>query len=207
MWKEVATSTCSIALIAVAAVPGFAQSDERFAQSDNHARLEARHLSLPATATRVMRVYERTEPAGRFWLEPPANLTFPEMYRELIETMMQRSPTFRRQCLRVARAQGLRVHLRSAYPANYSTPRARTDIVRTGHGGMVATVTLQRVDALPELIAHELEHVIEQIDGVDLRLQSLRPGTGVRDCGDGSFETIRAERIGAMVAQETRDRR
>jgi hypothetical protein len=67
-------------------------------------------------------------------------------------------------------------------------------------------VEIRVLDHLAELIAHEIEHVIEQIDGVDLRVQSLLPGTGVRSCMDGSFETVRAVRVGRRVAQETRTR-
>jgi len=56
------------------------------------------------------------------------------------------------------------------------------------------------------LIAHEIEHVIERLDGVDLRARAALPGTGVRLCdgGDDAFETIRARRAGLAVAEEVR---
>jgi hypothetical protein len=200
MRKITASIACSIALTVVAAVPGFAQSDDRV-------RLEARHLPSTVYASPVMRVYDHSVADAGSAYEVPANLSFPPMLRELIESMLQRSPTFRRQCRRLAHAIGVRVQLRTTFPAIHSSARARTDIIRSGHGGLLATVLIQRLEALTELIAHELEHVIEQIDGVDLLAQSNLPGTGVRTCVDGTFETIRAERIGTLVALEMRDHR
>lgn len=61
------------------------------------------------------------------------------------------------------------------------------------------------LDDQVELIAHEIEHVIEQLDGVDLRVRATLPASGVRsrDHGD-EFETTRAIRVGRMVAAEVR---
>ena len=58
-----------------------------------------------------------------------------------------------------------------------------------------------------ELLAHELEHVIEQLDGIDLAAKAAVANSGVRSCTDGTFETSRAVRIGTVVALEARDRR
>jgi hypothetical protein len=65
-------------------------------------------------------------------------------------------------------------------------------------------VQIQPLEDIPELIAHELEHIIEQLDGVELDVQATLPGTGVRACVDGSFETIRATRVGTMVSRQLR---
>ncbi|MGH7465456.1 MAG: hypothetical protein ACREK1_09795 [Longimicrobiales bacterium] len=151
-----------------------------------------------------MRLYEQTQVADRPRVELPANLIIPDLYRETIETMLHRSPAFRRQCLRLANAPHVTVRLRNLYYNERTASRALTRIVRTSAGGLDATVQIQPLEHLPELIAHELEHVIEQIDGVDLLAHSSLPGTGVRTQDDGSFETIRARRVGALVARETR---
>lgn len=55
-----------------------------------------------------------------------------------------------------------------------------------------------------ELIAHEIEHIIEQLDGIDLGARATLPATGVRRCADGAFETMRAIRTGLAVAGEMR---
>ena len=51
-----------------------------------------------------------------------------------------------------------------------------------------------------ELIAHELEHVIEQLDGVDLEVH-VRTGMAWKR-EDGAFETRRATEVGKRVARE-----
>jgi hypothetical protein len=55
-----------------------------------------------------------------------------------------------------------------------------------------------------ELLAHELEHIIEQLDGIDLAAKAAVARSGVRECVDGSFETSRAVRVGTLVALEAR---
>jgi hypothetical protein len=61
------------------------------------------------------------------------------------------------------------------------------------------------LDDQVELIAHELEHVIEQLDGVDLHARATLPETGVRSLDeDAGFETIRAVRAGRAASEEVR---
>jgi hypothetical protein len=151
-----------------------------------------------------MRPYRHTPAVEQPLTALPPNLIFPEIYGATIEAMLLRSPAFRRQCLRLANAPHVTVRLRNLYYNERTTSRAQTRIVRTSEGGLDATVLIQPLEDLAELIAHELEHIIEQIDGVDLQTQSALPGTGVRTQTDGSFETIRAARIGVLVARQTR---
>ncbi len=55
---------------------------------------------------------------------------------------------------------------------------------------------------MPELVAHEIEHILEQLDGVDLKTQA---GSGaVWKSDDGAFETRRAIEAGKRVAREIR---
>jgi hypothetical protein len=187
-------------MIVVAAVPGFAQSNTVSRSNTGSALIAMRTPS-------VVRVYESERAATTPRARLPLNLTFPDGYRELIESMLERSPTFRRQCLRIANASGLTITIRTLHPYAAGTARARTDIVRADGGRMIATVFIGPLHDVAELIGHELEHIIEQIDGVDLRVRSAVPGTGVHVCVDGSFETIRAVRTGVLVARETRARR
>jgi hypothetical protein len=56
---------------------------------------------------------------------------------------------------------------------------------------------------LAELLAHELEHVTELIDGIDFRALAAAPGAAiVRDRSSGSFESDRARRAGILAAAE-----
>jgi hypothetical protein len=53
-----------------------------------------------------------------------------------------------------------------------------------------------------EIIGHEFEHAIEQIEGVDLRALASTRGSCVYRHADGSFETKRARQAGLAVARE-----
>ena len=58
--------------------------------------------------------------------------------------------------------------------------------------------------AAAELIAHEFEHIIEQLDGVDLAIMSRLRSTGVKRVGEvDAFETRRAIVTGLRVARES----
>ena len=52
-----------------------------------------------------------------------------------------------------------------------------------------------------EYIAHELEHVLEAVDGTDLPRLSRQRVDGVINLG-GSYETARAQSVGRLVARE-----
>jgi hypothetical protein len=137
-------------------------------------------------------------------LQPPANLSFTSRYRAAIEKMLQRSQMFRRQCVRIANAPHATVVIRNLQVPAFDGPRARTSMTWLEDGRLIATVEIRPLDNVVELLAHELEHVIEQLDGVDLPVRAALSSTGVHACDDGSFETIRAVRVGQIVARETR---
>lgn len=175
----------------VLAVPAFAQSD----------RLNAARLST----TDVVRVYVPADERSAWSVTLPANLEIADMYRSHVESMLRRSPTFRRQCRRLANAPGLTVVLRQFLMRPPDRVRAQTSFGTDRDGRLLAIVDLRALENHVELIAHEIEHVIEQLDGVDLRARASLPGTGVRLCeGGGAFETIRATRAGLAVAEEVR---
>lgn len=130
----------------------------------------------------------------------------PTPIRRVIDEMHRKSATFRRQCLRLAAAQ--RVHISMHLDPRLSTSswRARTAINRRDGQVVSARVLLPMSLQAVELIAHELEHILEQIDGVDLQ-RHVDAGAVWKD-SEGSFESARAIAIGRRVAQEVEaDRR
>jgi len=136
----------------------------------------------------------------------PSNLIASPIYREVLESMIHGSPTFRRQCLRIAGEPRLTIRLEPT-PASWTRgARANTRIVRQPRGLMSATIDIGRFGNEVELIAHELEHIIEQLDEVDLPSRAALPDTGVHalDAGGVAFETARAVRVGVTVAREVR---
>jgi hypothetical protein len=117
--------------------------------------------------------------------------------------MWQSSPTFRRQCARIGQAQAeLDVEVRDQPTSRMSGVRAWTDIEARGRHGHTAIVYLkvEYQQQVVELIGHEMEHLLEWLDGVNLASGSH--GHAVKDAGDGAFETVRATRVGRQVALE-----
>jgi hypothetical protein len=139
----------------------------------------------------------------------PSNLIASGTYREVLESMIHGSATFRRQCLRIAAESRLSIRLEPSTTSWTHGARAMTHIARQPFGVMSATIGISPLENQVELIAHELEHIIEQLDDVDLASQAALPDTGVHalEAGGTAFETARAVRVGLTVAQEVRDGR
>jgi hypothetical protein len=191
-----AESVAFLTSFAVLFVSGVPQTDSS----------DATPLRSSATAVRT---YVAAEYAALESVELPANFSVHAFYLPLVQSMLRQSPTFRRQCLRIASAGRLTVVLQSDPPRHDCRVRAWTRILRAPHGRLLAIVQVGEPGRAVELIAHELEHVIEQLDGIDLRSKARLASTGVRacDCGDsGAFETDRASSIGLNVAREIRER-
>ena len=187
-------SAVAISVVAIVLpVSGFAQTDNR------------PQFMLARSSETVVRPYvAEHSPSHEIAMLPP-NLIVAEIYRPIVEVMRVRSPTFRRQCARIASATRLLVVVESAPPPPPQHPLALTRIARYEYGGMHATVRVSVSSRAPELIAHELEHVLEQLDGIDLAAKARLASSGVRacDCGDiAAFETTRAVITGLRVARE-----
>jgi hypothetical protein len=130
----------------------------------------------------------------------PANLTFPGDLEPAIARVYDRSPTFRAQCGRIAAADHARIDVRID-PRIPSRCRAFS-VVNRRKGKIVAEVHLPPSSDHTELLAHELEHVIEQIEGLNLRRLSRVKGSGVRETERDLFETDRAQIAGRVVMME-----
>jgi hypothetical protein len=124
------------------------------------------------------------------------------MYRSLVDSMFQQSPTFRRQCRRIANTSDLVVTLRAVPGQPAGRVRARTRIAWEDDQ-LHAAIEVLTLDGHAELIAHELEHVIEQLDGINLRSRVVRSGVQMSDT-EPAYETKRAVRVGLAVAEEMR---
>ena len=123
------------------------------------------------------------------------------MFRPFLDKMWQSSPTFRGQWRRLAAGTGVRLSvLVEDLPRPAPSYKARTLLSHQDGAMMSAQVYLKPTLDAPEFIAHELEHILEQLDGVDLQAQA---GNGVVwKAGDGAFETRRAIEAGRRVARE-----
>ena len=135
----------------------------------------------------------------------PDTLTMPPDIRQLAEAMWERSPTFRRQCARLRAAPQLSVTIHRGIPPPGTHTAAQTTFTRHDGIPVGADVWIGSSGNTVELIAHEIEHIIEQLDQVDLASVQTRRDAGVSR-GHGSdadhFETDRAIAIGRLVASE-----
>lgn len=131
---------------------------------------------------------------------PPTNLSG-GAFQPLVEQIWRASPAFRQQCARLAAASGLRVTVRAELLQKRSDIRAFTSIIRDNASLTKAEINLLVPADAVELIAHEIEHVIEQLDGVEPR----RDACGRHRSPTGMYETCRAIEAGRRVAREVRD--
>ena len=135
----------------------------------------------------------------------PCNLVVPAAIRPVLRMMWERSPTFRLQCARIGAESRLVVELYTATSLAQSGGRAASRITRDPAGRLDAHVYLAihiPPVKLVELIAHELEHIVEQLDGVELDRIARRAPATVWQSWQGTFETARAVRIGQRVAAD-----
>jgi hypothetical protein len=136
-------------------------------------------------------------------LAAPANLVVSQMFRPLVESMLRDSPTFRRQCLRISGAPNLTVRLEIRGAPSRKDVRATTKLTQHGSGRVSALIEIGVRHDVEELIAHEFEHVIEQLDGIDLAAHAKRRHSGVTSLHAADvYETTRAKRAGLKVVSE-----
>ena len=139
-------------------------------------------------------------PASAQVIEVPPNLVAPDVVRPLLTRMWRSSMTFRRQCARLAEHPEVTIQISLDPRTTHGHARSR---VHRGEAGLDASVQIEMRDPARyvEYLAHELEHVLEQIDGVD-RVQLARQHVdGVVNAG-GVYETARARWVGRAVAHE-----
>ena len=131
----------------------------------------------------------------------PANIQVSPLLAAAVELSLSQSETLRRQCGAIAGTDSVRVVI---VPPR--TPligcRARATIGRHAFGALRAIIELPMPALDVELLAHELEHVLEQIEGVDLSALARAGAPGVREVTEGVFETERARASGRRAARE-----
>jgi hypothetical protein len=132
----------------------------------------------------------------------PPNLILSRHAKPLVEKVWRHSPTFRLQCERIAQAQWLRVKLIFA-PKTSAPGKYRALTVINKRSGL-ARVEIYTPNDYVELIGHEFEHVLEQIEGLDLASLAEEKGGQTFRHADGAFETARALRAGCQVKAEYR---
>lgn len=128
----------------------------------------------------------------------PCRLVVKPTLLGVIEAGWARSPTLRAQCEALAAARAV-VTLEWGPPPD-SQARARAHLDRRD-GVVVARIIVPPCPETLELVAHELQHVIELANGLDFEAESTRSGSGVWRAAWG-FETQAAIEAGRRVGRE-----
>jgi hypothetical protein len=133
----------------------------------------------------------------------PDSIRLSDGLQPMVRWALEHSPSFRQQCRALAAAPALRATVRVVYRRPGLTSRALTSFRQQGAGALDADIEIRSAPDLTELLAHEFEHLIEQLDGVDLT--ALARKGEARRLSDGAFETDRAIAAGHEVAGEVVD--
>jgi hypothetical protein len=128
----------------------------------------------------------------------PANIAAAAMQPQIL-ALAQRSASFRQQCQRIGRTRVLRITVQLTSTIE-GRARGQTVIHRYEAGGLRAEVFLQFGADYAELLAHEFEHILEQVDGVVLS-DEIGSGRAWRT-ESGAYETRRAISAGVRVRGE-----
>jgi hypothetical protein len=135
-----------------------------------------------------------------------ATLRIAPSLRPLVADLCRRAPSFRRQVTRLAAARDfvITVDLKPMPPT--VSWRAHTSMTRVDGHLRSADVAIRPGSPylVAELLGHEFEHILEQLDGVDLQRWVGRSGVyRVGSGGDSApIETARAQEVGRLVARE-----
>jgi hypothetical protein len=141
-WNRSIILTALMSVCGVQFVSGFAQMNTDDERDDR-------------SSQSVVRVYVAAESAAFDDLERATNLTIAPVYEPVVELMLARSPTFRRQYARIASAAHLSVVIRNQPVIGTNLP-ALTSIRRVGRGRVEAVVNIIACARTTELIAHEI---------------------------------------------------
>jgi hypothetical protein len=149
---------------------------------------------LPGTAVGAAADPAQSPGKAREW--PCRIVVRPPLLRD-VEKSWRSSASFRRQCDALADKRAV-AELRLGAETSSSSARTR---ITDADGVVVGRVTVPLSADTIEFIAHELEHILERAEGVDLPRESERTGSGVWRSLEG-FETQRAIDKGRQVARE-----
>jgi len=135
----------------------------------------------------------------------PRGVWLPAALRPAVARMLERSPTFRAQCARLIALGSVHIGVTQDSAALRTKHCGAIAVIRRYASGIVVVaITLPQHGSPYDAFAHEVEHVIEYLEGV--QLVSLA-ASGARRTevwrGESGIETRRALEAGRRVARET----
>jgi Tol biopolymer transport system component len=133
-------------------------------------------------------------------LSRPRNLVVAPPLQPVVDRLWEASPTFRSQCARIAAFNDLTVRVVQDDRPKRPFFAARSSLSFRGATLASADVFVDLSLDAPALVAHEFEHIVEQLDGANLAEQA--DNEAVWKSGGNHFETQRAVEAGQRVARE-----
>jgi hypothetical protein len=134
----------------------------------------------------------------------PSSVRLEPGLEPVVRWALTHSPTLRQQCRTILAEPALRASIRVRARVPGDEVRAKAMFRAAPGGGTIAEIELGSSSDLVELLGHELEHLIERLDAVDLPAL-VREGEA-RQLEGGAFETKRAIAAGQRVSGEVLDR-
>ena len=131
-----------------------------------------------------------------------SSIQFPKELRSEVDRMLQGSPTFREQYRRIADTTRVVVGVHVDPRLCETSYKARTTFRRYRSGLILADVAIGPGAHQEEWIAHEFEHILEQLDGQNLPQMARSYAKDVWFSGSDIIETDRAIRAGRTVRSE-----
>lgn len=131
-----------------------------------------------------------------------SRFTLDRRVQMLVDETLERSPFFRRQWQRLALHPRLTLRLDVAGRSPIASTRAASTLSFLPDGKLLAEVSIPAGTDLVELIAHELEHILERLDGAHVAVRFADGDPTIRRTGRPAYETERAIHAGRTVAAE-----
>ena len=132
----------------------------------------------------------------------PPVIQVESLLRSVTARMLEKSPTFKRQCDLIGASGTVVVKVRVVPAPRNSFTRATSTFRRYTSGITVVDVEIPAASRVVELLAHEFEHIAEYVEGIDLKSMARKRPDEAFQLRDGSFETARAVHAGRAAAQE-----
>lgn len=133
----------------------------------------------------------------------PPSVDVEDGLEPVVRWALEYSPTFRQQCRALVAEPGFTATVRVTARRAGNNTRASAVFREQPTGSLSADIEIGNSAELPELLGHEIEHLLERLDGVDL-VAMTRLGEA-RRLSDGAFETRRAIAAGQRVSGEVFD--
>jgi hypothetical protein len=139
---------------------------------------------------------------------PVAAIRTTGSFESTLRRMLEASPTFRRQLTRIVSDGTFVVTVEPCVQCPRGTDGQTHLTIKTGYlSRAIVQIKLRDIEKIVETVGHEFEHILEQLDGVDLGRLVRSPrhaGHGILREPTGHYETERARHVGLTVGREYR---